>query len=292
MFTKTSFLHPKNKHNSPYNFRELIKDYPALEDFALKNEHGTETIDFSNPQAVLHLNKALLKHHYKVDEWDIPEGYLCPPIPGRADYVHYISDLLPLDNKKEVKGLDIGVGANCIYPILAAQLFNWKMVGSDIDKNAIDAALKNALPFKQNIEIRHQIANGDLFKGIIKDGEYFDFTICNPPFHESEKEATKSTLRKLKNLKDTYRYKLNFGGQANELWCNGGEALFIKRMIKQSADFKNQVGIFTTLVSKGENLKAIYKHLNKVGAVYKTIDMFRGNKKSRFVAWSFSKKEF
>lgn len=284
-------MHPKNLHHSPYNFKELVKTHATLVDFVSINEYGIETIDFANPLAVLHLNTALLKHYYKINDWHIPDGYLCPPIPGRADYLHYIFDLLEIKNEhQQVKGLDIGVGANCIYPILGSQLFNWKMVGADIDTTAINSAKNNigaTKSLKENIEIRHQQSNADLFKGIIKEGEYFDFTMCNPPFHASEKEANSGTLRKLKNIKNEDVFKLNFGGQANELWCNGGEALFIKRMIKQSVGFKIQVGWFTCLVSKNEHLNAIYKLLKKAGATYKTITMEQGNKKSRFVAWKF-----
>ena len=112
--------------------------------------------------------------------------------------------------------------------------------------------------------------------------------MCNPPFHSSEAEATKGTMRKLKNLKKEGKTELNFGGQANELWCNGGEALFIKRLIKQSVAFKSQVGWFTTLVSKKENLLKIFKQLDKLKATHRTFNMFQGNKKSRIVAWNFN----
>ncbi|WP_338766633.1 23S rRNA (adenine(1618)-N(6))-methyltransferase RlmF [Bernardetia sp. ABR2-2B] len=293
-------MHPKNIHNSFYNFKELIKSNPALKEYVFVNKHDIETIDFANEKAVLQLNKSLLAHHYKIQNWSIPEGYLCPPIPSRVDYLFYLKDLLDAEsNNKTIKGLDIGVGANCIYPILASQLFDWKMVGVDIDKMAIESARKNvetSQKLKQNIEIRHQKSNANIFKGVIKENEYFDFTICNPPFHASEKEANSAALRKVKNLKsndknndkiDEKNIKLNFGGQANELWCNGGEALFIKRMIKQSVEFKNQVNWFTTLVSKGGNLKAIYKQLEKLKAEHKTVNMEQGNKKTRFVAWRF-----
>ena len=118
--------------------------------------------------------------------------------------------------------------------------------------------------------------------------------MCNPPFHSSKEDASKGTLKKLRNLeKDAQPYQtkkdiiLNFGGQANELWCNGGEALFIKRMIKQSIAYKTQVGWFTTLVSKKENLSKIYKQLDKLKVTRKTINMTQGSKKSRFVAWKF-----
>ncbi|ADV51347.1 23S rRNA (adenine(1618)-N(6))-methyltransferase RlmF [Cellulophaga sp. E16_2] len=282
-------MHPKNLHHAPYDFQALKNSHEALAEFVILNKYNTESIDFSNPNAVLELNKALLKHHYKVASWTLPKGYLCPPIPGRADYIHHIYDLVAATKSKtQLKGLDIGTGANCIYPILGAQLYGWKMVGSDIDAVALASAVENTELLKDKIEIRSQESNADIFKGIIKDGEYFDFTLCNPPFHASEKEAIAGTRRKLKNLKSNAAFKQNFGGQANELWCNGGEALFIKRMIKQSIPFKNQVGWFTCLVSKSENLAKIYKQLDKAKASYQTVEMEQGNKKSRFIAWKFS----
>jgi len=291
-------LHPNNLHNNPYNFEVLQKANPNLAPFVFINDYGTETIDFSSSEGVLQLNKALLNYHYQITNWEIPKHYLCPPIPGRADYLHYIADLLSEEEiTTPVKGLDIGVGANCIYPILGAQIYNWNMVGVDIDTNAILSAKSNVKAteqLKNKIEIRHQKNNANLFEGIILENEYFHFTMCNPPFHTSEEEATKGTLRKLRNLKQedqSYQSKkeitLNFGGQANELWCNGGEALFIKRMIKQSVSIKKQVGWFTTLVSKKESLKKIYQQLDKLKTTHKTIVMTQGNKKSRFVAWKF-----
>ena len=58
-------------------------------------------------------------------------------------------------------------------------------------------------------------------------------------------------------------------------------------MIKQSIVYKKQVGWFTTLVSKKENLSKIYKQLDKLKVTRKTINMTQGSKKSRFVAWKF-----
>ena len=79
----------------------------------------------------------------------------------------------------------------------------------------------------------------------------------------------------------------NFAGVSHELWCNGGEALFLKRMIKQSVSVKHQVQWFTSLISRKENLPKIYKQLDKLKATHKTIPMEQGQKKSRFVAWTF-----
>ena len=281
-------MHLKNLHRSNYNFIELTNTNPALAKYVFVNDYNQESIDFSDPHAVIELNRALLKHFYNVQDWTIPEGYLCPPIPGRVDYLLHIQDLIFNDTTKTIKGLDIGVGANCIYPILATQQLGWNMVGSDIDETAVKFAKQNTLQFKEKIEIRHQTSNADIFKGVLHSNEFFDFTMCNPPFHASEKEATLGTLKKLSNLQNNPAFKLNFGGQANELWCNGGEALFIKRMIKQSILFKKQVGWFTCLVSKRSHLSKIYKQLEKLNVTYKTVDMTQGNKKSRFIAWKFT----
>lgn len=290
-------MHPRNIHSSPYDFDKLTVKHSELKQFVTVNKNGEFTINFADPNAVFHLNKSLLLTHYDLDDYTIPTNYLCPPIPGRADYIHHIADLLPESNEdtKDISGLDIGVGANSIYPILGAQLYGWKMVGADIDKVAVAAAKANIAKTKslqEKIEIRHQENNANIFDGIIKPSEYFDFTLCNPPFYASEKDALRATLRKVSNLNSDNNISeknpvRNFGGQANELWVNGGEALFIKRMIKQSVDFKSQVGFFSTLVSRKENLNKLYKLLDKRGATHQTLKMAQGNKVSHLLIWRF-----
>lgn len=284
-------MHPNNLHNTPYEFDELIKANQELEKFVNVNERNTQTIDFANAKAVYELNKAILKKDYGLKDYTIPEGYLCPPIPGRADYIHHIATILEAEGLNgTIKGLDIGVGTNCVYPILGAQIYNWKMIGSDIDDNAVLAAnanIKSNTHLSKSIEIRHQQNHGGIFDGIIQPKEYFHFTMCNPPFYTSKENAERETRQKQKGLAYSADAKRNFGGQANELWCNGGEALFIKRMIKQSLAFKKQVGVFTSLVSKSENLPKIKKQLIKLGARYEVVKMEQGNKKSRIITWKF-----
>lgn len=295
---KTS-LHPRNPHRFRYDFEKLTASLPELQNFIFTNEHNVETIDFSNPDAVKALNKAILSSEYAIHNWDIPQGYLCPPIPGRADYIHYIADLLASSNNNfipegdTVVGLDIGIGANCIYPIVGNTAYGWSFVGTDIDEIAIQNCKKI---ISQNpklidaISLQLQTEPRYIFKNIILPEDKFAFTICNPPFHASQDEATKATLRKLNNLenKKVTSPVLNFGGQNAELWCPGGEIGFITQMIYESVKYPFHCFWFTTLVSKKENLPNIYKTLNKVGAVtIKTIDMAQGQKISRIVAWTF-----
>lgn len=291
-------FHPRNKHNVSYDFEKLISTTPTLKEFVTINKFGNESIDFSNPKAVKTLNTALLKTYYNIEYWDIPEGFLCPPIPGRAEYIHHIADVLSevygeIPTGKKIKVLDIGIGANCIYPIIGTNEYCWQFVGSEIDGQAIKWANKivqSNASLKELVELRMQSSKRNIFKGVINEGELFDMTLCNPPFHSSKEEATKGTIRKVQNLKNeiTTKPTLNFGGVNNELWCEGGEIAFITNMIYESVHFKTQSLWFSTLVSKKENLKSIYKLLKKVGAVdVKTIDLSQGNKTSRLVFWTF-----
>lgn len=301
--TEKTNLHPRNKHRDRYDFKALVKSSPELASFVFVNEYGDESIDFANPDAVKMLNKALLKHFYGIAYWDIPEGYLCPPIPGRADYIHYLADLLASSNQGKLPAgnsiacLDIGVGANCIYPIIAHQEYGWHMVGSDTDIKAIDAAEQIVVhnpSLKKGIELQHQPDSNVIFQNIIDTGEYFDLTLCNPPFHSSAEEAIAGNTRKVSNLKGKLVKKpvLNFGGQSSELWYKGGEVAFIQNMIRESRSFAHNCFWFTTLVSKQANLPAIYKALQQAQtAQVKTINMSQGQKISRFVAWSFLTKE-
>lgn len=293
-----SELHPRSQHRSRYNFDALIKSSPRLSPFVAPNKYGDDSIDFFNPEAVKALNKALLLHHYGLEYWDIPEHYLCPPIPGRADYIHNIADLLKgngtvIPKGSDIKGLDIGVGANCIYPIIGQHEYGWSFIGSDTDEAAIISAKEieqKNYKLRSTIEIRRQEIANNFFYGILKPEEKVDFTICNPPFHASLDDAQKASLKKLKNLKGKRPSKalLNFGGQQNELWTKGGEARFLKDMIYESKHFGKQCLWFTSLISKEATLKPTYKVLEKVNATaVKTIEMGQGHKISRFVAWTF-----
>ena len=296
-------LHLRNFHNDRYDFNALIKTNPDLQEFVKPNKYGDLSIDFANPQAVISLNKALLAHFYGIKNYTIPDGYLCPPIPGRADYVHHIADLLASCNNgvilkgKTVKGLDVGIGANGIYAIIGSSVYDWNFVGSDIEIESIKSVeniVNSNEILKEKIECKLQTNPENIFTGIIKADEFYDFTLCNPPFHKSLKDAMDGNKRKVQNLtkQKTTKNALNFGGKNNELWCKGGEIAFITNMIKESFEFKNNVLWFTTLVSKKDNLPLIYKKLEDIKAKeIKTINMSCGQKITRVVAWSFFNNE-
>jgi len=232
------------------------------------------------------LNKALLKAYYDIN-WDIPENNLCPPIPGRLDYLLHIADLV---SKADIHLLDIGTGANLIYPILGTCHFNWQCTASEVNpdslKNAQGIIDKNKVLHKT--VLRRQKFKSNIFLNLIQPDDAFDVVVCNPPFYKNSYEAQQKNQRKVDKLQLQEKDKLNFGGQANELWYKGGEEAFVKKMATESFQFKNQVHWFSSLVSKKESLKNIKRAINKTQPTeVKVIDMEQGNKKSRFIAWTY-----
>lgn len=303
-----SALHPRNRHRERYDFDALMQTSPALVPYVQLNAYGDASIDFSNAQSVKALNQALLKQFYAVDVWDIPQHYLCPPIPGRADYLHYLADLLGasragvIPRGPSVRVLDIGVGANMIYPLIGTREYGWQFVGADVDAKALRNAqqIVDANALADDIELRLQAKPGSIFNGMIKPGEQFALTMCNPPFHASLAEAQAGTQRKWRGLSKSVGKPaakrgsanqpavLNFGGQGAELYCAGGEEAFVTTMVQQSKQHAAQCLWFTTLISKAANLPSVYRALKGMHArEVKTIDMAQGQKQSRIVAWTF-----
>lgn len=281
-------MHPKNIHKDNYNLDELGAIYPLLKEFIFTNKYQIKTIDFSNAKAVKVLNTALLKKHYQINYWEFSDNNLCPPIPSRVDYIHYIAELIPL-NKKQITILDIGTGATCIYPLLGNAIYNWNFVGTDIDKNSITNTKQI---IKQNnlenqISFRLQKDRNNILKGIIKSNDYFTISMCNPPFYKSEEDALKATNRKLNNLNITTKER-NFSGNINELCYKGGEKAFLHNYLYESSLYKEQFEWFTSLVSKKDLIKDIKKSLKKLGTTeIKVLQMKQGNKISRIIAWKF-----
>ncbi|MEE9409252.1 MAG: 23S rRNA (adenine(1618)-N(6))-methyltransferase RlmF [Polaribacter sp.] len=283
---KEKNLHPKNKFNRGYNFEALIKINPKLETYVAKNEFDVVTIDFSDPKAVKELNKGLLFSFDKITSWDFPDKNLCPPIPGRLDYIHHLADLI--GDKEDIKILDIGTGATCIYPLLGVAEYDWNFVATDIDFDSLDTAqdIVHDNNFDKKIELRHQQNEAQILKGILKDGDSFSAVMCNPPFFKSAEEAQGANKRKNRNLGNSA--VRNFSGNNNELWYVGGEKAFLHNYLYESSLDKGASEWFTSLVSKKENIKSLEKSSEKLKvAEFKVISMTQGNKVTRIACWRF-----
>jgi 23S rRNA (adenine1618-N6)-methyltransferase len=289
-------FHPKNVHQKGYDFTKLCEVYPQLKQFVFVNKYGTETIDFANPEAVKAINTALLFKYYNITFWDFPDDNLCPPIPGRVDYIHHLNDLLTSSGIPEnAKIIDVGVGANCIYPLLGNAVYGWSFLGTDIDKKSLDRAEKIIKKNKLSevIKLIQQKDSTHIFTGILNETDKFSATICNPPFYKSQEDAMQANARKLEGLGDRNDSETrNFSGKQQELWYKGGEKAFIHTYLYESSMFKKQCFWYSTLVSKKENVPGMYDSLKKLGATeIKTIPMHQGNKITRIVAWTFLNEE-
>ncbi|WP_339662792.1 23S rRNA (adenine(1618)-N(6))-methyltransferase RlmF [uncultured Polaribacter sp.] len=283
---KEKGLHPENRFNKGYDFNDLISKNPILKEFVLENKFKNLSIDFSDPKAVKELNKALLFTFDKIKVWDFSDENLCPPIPGRLDYILHLSDLL--SSEKEIKILDIGTGATCIYPLLGVSQFNWSFVATDIDLDSLDTAqdIIDDNHLDEKIELRQQLNEQQILKGILKDEDVFSAVMCNPPFYKSAEEAQGANRRKTKNLGNNA--VRNFSGNNNELWFPGGEKAFLHNYLYDSSLFSKQSIWFTSLVSKKENVESLQTSSKKLGAKeFKVIDMNQGNKVTRIVCWQF-----
>ncbi len=291
-------LHSRNRHAGGYDFPRLVEASPQLGAFVRTARHGGPSIDFADPVAVKALNRALLAEAYGIRDWDLPPGYLCPPLPGRADYVHHLADLLAADGDgtppqgATIRVLDVGVGASAVYPLIGQRDYGWTFVGSEVDAPALASALRilEANPdLGENITLRRQTDRNAIFRGVIQASERFDLTLCNPPFHGSMRAVREAAQAKWRKLgRAAQGPARNFGGQGVELWCEGGEAGFIRRMITESLELNDRVRWFTTQVSNSASLPAVHRALRQAEALdIRTVPMAQGQKQSRFVAWSF-----
>ena len=285
-------MHPKNKYQGSYDFKELIRVLPDLMEVLIKNPRGEDTIQFSDPKSVKLLNKALLRSYYGINYWDIPDGYLVPPIPSRSDYIHYVAELIPPKKSQNIKMMDIGTGANLIYPIVAIASYGWSVIGTDIDPVAIKHAqniVSNNPSLSNHCKLREQNNSKHILKGMIHPSEYYDIVVCNPPFHASQTKAQKAASRKRKNLNYKADSKdLNFGGQSNELWYPGGELAFLKTYVREAKGYASQLGWCTSLVSSHRLLATLQQLLQELCAKQiKIISMKHGQKVSAVLCWRF-----
>lgn len=289
-------FHPENPHRGPYPFEQLAHTCPELKERLYPKPHGSGwMLDFSDPTSVFHLNRSLLRHYYGIANWNIPPGYLCPTIPGRTDYLYHIRDLLGCSAHENKNILDIGTGASGVYALIAAALFGWNVIASDIDSvsltNLEQILISNPNPASR-ITLLLQSDPNHMLRGILSEDAQIDATICNPPFYNSAETSERAHLKKhLTHVKRSLPSDpeiRTLQGVSNELHCMGGELAFIRRLLTESLEFQSQVNWFTILVSKASTLRLIHPELKKTAPTdIRIIPMKHGNKTTRILAWSY-----
>lgn len=279
-------MHSRNRYLNGHDFSALARREPRLAAHLRPTPDGRITLDFTSPQAVYLLNRTLLLRDYNLQHWDLPAGKLVPPIPGRLDYIHALADLVP----QAENILDIGTGASLIYPILGVREYGWRFVGTEIDDKSLRAAraiIKHNSFLRGKIDLRQQDWPGKIFDGVVRRDDYFDATICNPPFYASAATAAAASQKKWDKLGVKPAEERSFGGVDRELWTEGGEVGFLRRMLGESKNFAKRVGWFTTLVSQQGYLDDARQRLKAMRAEGRVIPLRQGNKASRILAWKF-----
>ena len=276
-------MHAKNRYRRKHDLRALCRLEPELTAYLRSTPDGHATLDFTASRAVYLLNRTLLKRDYGLQHWDLPTGYLTPAVPGRLDYIHLLADLVPQTRRV----LDIGTGASLIYPILGAREYGWKFVGTDVNPRSIKVAraIEQFNTVLGGIEVRQQHRELQVFTDVLLPGEWFDVSMCNPPFYADRPTAVNAGRSKWTKLGKRDR-GLTFAGHDAELTTTGGEARFLRTMIAESSNYRGQVGWFTSLVSKRGYLGAAQQQLAALGvAEVQVVELAQGNKRMRVLAW-------
>jgi len=252
-------------------------EYPEFRKYATTGLNGKIYFDFQNQEGVRLLTTILLKKDFGLDV-HLPAGKLIPTIPLRLNYLLWIEDLFNLnyDSTKKIKGIDIGTGASCIYPLLAAKKFQWSMVGTDINKESIENANINIQ--KNNLQHLIQVLEVSEWDGLLPVAldEFYDFCMCNPPFHNF------SNLNSSDDETDCAK------GVTCELYTAGGEVDFVKKIIRESERLRNSLSIYTTMVGYKTSLGPLKKELKAIGAcAIAEAGFYQGHTLRWGIAWTF-----
>ncbi|CAD7957354.1 unnamed protein product [Amoebophrya sp. A120] len=224
-------------------------------------------------------NRATLRHHEAPNE--APEVlacedqdatyHLCPPVPRSANYLHYVADLFLFDSGQEaaassssrpalrsiqrLRGLDIGVGMSCIFPLLGEKIYEWDIIGSDISPETVEFVRKTygkTVVLQKNprrifdVFRRERDADAAIIGPASTTGEIdarpkFAFCVCNPPFHEN--------IAYFEQNKKKFQSQA-YGGKPHEVVCEGGEVGFAFRMLQESKKRELDVLWYTIMVSR------------------------------------------
>ncbi|KAB0792644.1 hypothetical protein PPYR_14603 [Photinus pyralis] len=278
------YMHPRNIYKKPPNFKQLAVDYPEFRSFIIQDVTGKVSIDFKDAKTLRALTCTLMKKDFGLDV-DIPLTRMIPTVPLRLNYILWLEDLLNISpTSDDIKGVDIGTGASCIYPLLGAKSKGWHMIGTDVDAESLEWAQRNVDRNSLGSLIKlKKVTDGVILKEAI-EGE-FDFCMCNPPFFASAPEL--NPQHKARRI-DRPRPRNAFCASTNEVIADGGEVNFIQKMIKESKELGKSIRIYSTMVGHKYNLPQLKKLLREVDVIsFKQTDFYQGKTTRWGLAWTF-----
>ncbi|KAL6078541.1 hypothetical protein STEG23_011110 [Scotinomys teguina] len=283
-------MHVRNRYkDKPPDFAYLASKYPDFKQHIQINLNGRVSLNFKDPEAVRALTCTLLREDFGLSI-DIPLERLIPTVPLRLNYIHWVEDLIGhQDSDKGTlrRGIDIGTGASCIYPLLGATLNGWYFLATEVDDMCFNYAKKNV---EQNnlsdlIKVVKVPQKTLLMDALKEESEIvYDFCMCNPPFFANQLEAQGVNSR---NSRRPPPSSINTGG-ITEIMAEGGELEFVKRIIHDSLQLKKRLRWYSCMLGKKCSLAPLKEELRVQGVPKVTFTEFCQGRTMRWaLAWSF-----
>ncbi|XP_033833328.1 RNA N6-adenosine-methyltransferase mettl16 isoform X2 [Periophthalmus magnuspinnatus] len=279
-------MHPRNRYkDKPPDFAYLAAKYPEFQQHVQTSLVGRPVINFKEPEAVRALTCTLLKEDFGLTI-EIPLERLIPTVPLRLNYIHWVEDLI--DGQKQLRrGIDIGTGASCIYPLLGATMNGWYFLATEVDDICFDYAKKNVEQNNLSDLIKVvKVPKKTLLMDALKEETeiVYDFCMCNPPFFANQLEAKGVNSR---NSRRPPPSSVNTGG-VTEIMAEGGELEFVKRIIHDSLQLKKRLRWYSCMLGKKCSLAPLKEELRKQGVPKVTYTEFCQGRTMRWaLAWSF-----
>ncbi|MEE6468782.1 hypothetical protein FKM82_008379 [Ascaphus truei] len=283
-------MHPRNRYkDKPPDFAYLASQYPDFKLHVNMNLAGRVSLNFKDPEAVRALTCTLLKEDFGLSI-DIPLERLIPTVPLRLNYIHWVEDLISYHDSDKTalrRGIDIGTGASCIYPLLGATLNGWYFLATEVDDICFNYATKNVERNKLSDLIKVvKVPQKTLLMDALKEESeiIYDFCMCNPPFFANQLEAQGVNSR---NPRRPPPSSVNTGG-VTEIMAEGGELEFVKRIIHDSLQLKKRLRWYSCMLGKKCSLAPLKEEL-RIHGVPKVAhtEFYQGRTMRWALAWSF-----
>ncbi|XP_024660796.2 RNA N(6)-adenosine-methyltransferase mettl16 isoform X1 [Maylandia zebra] len=279
-------MHPRNRYkDKPPDFAYLASKYPDFQQHVHTSLTGKPIVNFKEPEAVRALTCTLLKEDFGL-AIEIPLERLIPTVPLRLNYIHWVEDLID-GQKQPRRGIDIGTGASCIYPLLGATMNGWYFLATEVDDICFDYATKNVEQNNLSDLVKVvKVPQKTLLMDALKEETemVYDFCMCNPPFFANQLEAKGVNSR---NSRRPPPSSVNTGG-VTEIMAEGGELEFVKRIIHDSLQLKKRLRWYSCMLGKKCSLAPLKEELRKQGVPKVTHTEFCQGRTMRWaLAWSF-----
>ncbi|XP_046680018.1 U6 small nuclear RNA (adenine-(43)-N(6))-methyltransferase-like [Homalodisca vitripennis] len=282
------FMHPRNVYRKPPDFKALAIKYPEFRKYAKQEISGKVSIDFKNKESLRALTSTLLKEDFGLDV-EIPLNRLIPTLPLRLNYLLWIEDILAANRKTSdiVKGIDIGCGASCVYPLLAAKHFQWQMLGTEVDEESVLIASNNVTRNGLSDRITIQkTPERTMLDGVLEADTVYDFCVCNPPFFSSEEELEPQNVARSPSRPPP---RNAMTGASWELVTPGGEVAFVESIIQDSLKLKDKVRVYSVMLGHKTSVGKILAALKKPEVQKVTSYKFCQGRTTRWgIAWTLT----